>query len=217
MKHPSKNSTIPDTEVSISERVKGLRLRERFSQKEFAETIGISLSRYKHLEYLKTPLKMREADAICIKFNLNQRWLATGKLPMHPVLPIGCWDEIHSRLDDDFSQVYSDHLFEQAEEAIAELSKFHNTEPEFFDEWIDFPKTGKPFNYSIPYEYSERFLVDKVRYYYESIWEDQLKREYVKKVADFAEETYGDFVEDLLLEIRKEIEEKLEAESKNED
>jgi transcriptional regulator with XRE-family HTH domain len=83
-----KKSKLPAEEVDICQRIRQIRETVRLNQPSFAQAIGTNRANLSNLEYALAPLRFGLAQQICTKFDINQRWLATGDGPMHPCLDI---------------------------------------------------------------------------------------------------------------------------------
>jgi transcriptional regulator with XRE-family HTH domain len=77
-------SSLPDFESAICSRFREARESAGIKQRVAAELLGLALSRYKTYEYAASPVPFAVAEMACRSWNINQRWLATGKFPKHP-------------------------------------------------------------------------------------------------------------------------------------
>jgi transcriptional regulator with XRE-family HTH domain len=50
-----------------------------FKAKEFAQALDMSLDHYNNYHYARAPLRVETALWVCRKFNINEKWLATGE------------------------------------------------------------------------------------------------------------------------------------------
>ncbi len=63
----------------IKERLKKLRAELRFTQKEFAEKLGLNQATYTNYEYGNRDISNEVLENIALKFNINADWLLTGR------------------------------------------------------------------------------------------------------------------------------------------
>lgn len=76
------------SEHSIARRLAFARRVLRLSQREIAEKIGVSRERLASYEYGRAPLKFDVGIRFCKAYNINEGWLASGALDMHPYLGV---------------------------------------------------------------------------------------------------------------------------------
>ncbi len=69
--------------MTLNERIKELRKSLDLSQKEFAETIGISQRSVSWGEQPGNNVPDNTIKNICMSFGINEEWLRTGKKPMY--------------------------------------------------------------------------------------------------------------------------------------
>src|SRR4051812_34689391 len=77
-KHP-----LPAREAAICMRVADVRKETGLSRRAFALKAGIDDAELKRIEYFRVPLRFSIADAIAKRFQISQRWIATGKGEKH--------------------------------------------------------------------------------------------------------------------------------------
>ncbi len=77
-----------DEEVRICGRLRQVREQSQKRQAEFARELGISRVRLASYEYAKAPVRYEIGKQICYRLNINQRWLATGRLPLQPYFDV---------------------------------------------------------------------------------------------------------------------------------
>jgi len=65
---------------TISERI--VQIRDRLTQAEFAERVGINANTLRAYEKGRTQPSAETLSAICVKFNVSAHWLLTGEGPM---------------------------------------------------------------------------------------------------------------------------------------
>ena len=80
---PRKNP-MPEREQQICSRLRTFREATGLSRAAFAREVGIDPLRLASYEHGRAPLRFGTAKFLCEKFDINQRWLARGILPMHP-------------------------------------------------------------------------------------------------------------------------------------
>ena len=205
---PSRVTKLPDHEVAICSRVRAIRIRNRHKQADVATILGLSTSRYKNIEYGVTPLKFREAVYLCSEYDINPLWLATGDGPQQPYIDLEPIGELVTKLTKPFSEVCEKYLLKSLESSLSNMGKVIGEDPDLFDEWTIAPKLNKgipPQTSNEAYEKSERFLVDKIRYYYGLLWNEDQKEDYIQKITDLAEEYYGQSVDKLHKNAMKDI------------
>jgi DNA-binding XRE family transcriptional regulator len=116
----SSKSVLPAREQGICSRVKEFRTWTRNSQDTFAKFIGIKRATLASYENLRAPLRYPLAVRMFRNFDMNQRWLATGR-----GIPFGCVMLKPSISDGEikynalFSEVYDRHMSEEMEEIYA--------------------------------------------------------------------------------------------------
>ena len=67
----------------MNERIKLLRIDQKMTQEQFADALSIKRNTVASYEIGKTGVSDRVLDLICIKFNVNRRWLLTGEGEMY--------------------------------------------------------------------------------------------------------------------------------------
>lgn len=103
---------FPRREVEICRRLREFRRSIKWSQALFAKALGLTRDQVASLEYGRTPLRYHLGNKICFVFQINQRWLAVGKVPkdMYLVLPWNLNEEVLASAATLFSEVYDKHL-----------------------------------------------------------------------------------------------------------
>jgi len=79
---PKPSGLLTSREKEICGRVRELRNRAALSQQEFSNLLGLSRAQVAALEMPWSTLRYAVADRLCQKFNICQRWLATGADPL---------------------------------------------------------------------------------------------------------------------------------------
>lgn len=106
-RNPARSAAkITAPEVRICQRLRLTREANKLSQPMFASELGISLDTLKNYEYSRTAIRYSVAKALGTGFDINQRWLATGKLPMHPYVDVAREMEAAIPAHELFSVVY---------------------------------------------------------------------------------------------------------------
>lgn len=120
---PRKNP-MPQREREICARLRAFRELKKIPRSTFAKEIGLDQFRLASYELGRAPLRYGLAHLLCSKFNINQRWLATGEGWHGNYYPI---DHDPSRNKNGlFSEVYDAFLaarikeFDRGMEALAE-------------------------------------------------------------------------------------------------
>ncbi len=78
----ARKNPVPESERAVCRRLREVRKAARLSRVAFAEFIGIPVLRLASYEYGRVPVPYAVARAVCQRFDVSQRWLATGKSPM---------------------------------------------------------------------------------------------------------------------------------------
>lgn len=65
--------------MEVSDRVREIRKSLGYSQKEFADLLGIGQSTLAMMEVSKRPISERHVKTICSIFSVNEHWLRTGE------------------------------------------------------------------------------------------------------------------------------------------
>lgn len=63
----------------MNERIKKVRLREKLSQKEFGEALGVSRDVYANIENNRVEPKDTFIKLLCATYHINEDWLRTGR------------------------------------------------------------------------------------------------------------------------------------------
>lgn len=79
-------STLPDNQRALASRVRELREGRELSQARAGELLGMKLTAYQALEYGRASISFTMGVKLCQLYNVNERYLATGKLPKRPYL-----------------------------------------------------------------------------------------------------------------------------------
>ncbi len=88
MKSVLKNSTLPPLQQAVSLRLREERKLEGFSQEELASDAKLKRASLSHYEYGITALPFGAGIKLCRRLDLNQQWLATGREPRRPYVPL---------------------------------------------------------------------------------------------------------------------------------
>lgn len=99
-----------ERERAIGGRIEVFRCAGRWSRKEFAPTIGLSPDQLAAIEGGYSPLRWTVAQQICSRYNISQRWLATGESPTRPCVHLS--ETLIEPIPKDclLSNAYDDHL-----------------------------------------------------------------------------------------------------------
>jgi transcriptional regulator with XRE-family HTH domain len=73
--------TMDEIEKAISDRLRQIRARVGWSQTDFANGVGVSRDSVTRIELGLAPVRYLIGDTVCAKFDICQRWLATGTDP----------------------------------------------------------------------------------------------------------------------------------------
>ena len=114
-------SFLPQREIEICQRVREVRLANRWQQAQFAAELGINRARLASYEYAKAPIRYELGKKLCLRLNISERWLATGRLPKKRFTDFIYAPEASTRLDPLFSEVFDQHLKEPTKESEVKL------------------------------------------------------------------------------------------------
>jgi len=108
---PRPNSLLNKREREICERVHLIRIGIiKWSQPNLARELGLTHNQLAGLEYARAPLRYRVGNILCDRFNINQRWLATGALPQRHYVDIDPYFEAQIQPSMLFSEAYDNLL-----------------------------------------------------------------------------------------------------------
>ncbi len=119
-------SFLPEPEIEICSRLREFRLWKKLEQGEVAERLSITRSRLSSYEYAKAPIRYELGKEFCYRFNVNQRWLATGQEPKTPYFDVSPNLEFKIKPKDLFSTAYKvlqPHIEERSLELIGLYGK----------------------------------------------------------------------------------------------
>ena len=141
-------SFLPQREIEICQRVREVRLAEKWSQPIFAKELGITRERLASYEYAKAPIVYELGRLICNRLNVNQRWLAEGRPPMRHCIDVSPHAEALFPVRILFSEAYDKHLKGEIDDRIAELEEQLGAplETAVFDDALldNWPPVGAP-------------------------------------------------------------------------
>lgn len=80
----ARKNPLSDSEIAVCRRLRELRRDALLSRVAFAKAIGVDTGRYANYEHGRARLPYMVGVQVCERFDINQRWLATGKTPMRP-------------------------------------------------------------------------------------------------------------------------------------
>ncbi len=81
-------SKLSDDEKGVAVRLRRMRRQERLSQQELADAIGNTRASLANYEYGLAPVPFEVGLKICRRLNVSQAFLALGKEPMRPFIPL---------------------------------------------------------------------------------------------------------------------------------
>ncbi len=114
----ARKNALPEKERAICRRALKLRKDQRLSRVSFAEILKISPERLAQYDYQRVPVPYEVGRSICNALCVNQRWLATGKPPKFPFVPLTEIDAI-APSGAYFSEVYENLLASHLESYAA--------------------------------------------------------------------------------------------------
>jgi len=122
---PKPNKTLTPREVEICERAHFARKEiAKWSQPDLATALRITQNQLAGVEYKRAPLRYQMAIFLCERFNISQRWLALGVLPMQPKYDVRMEYSYMVKPDSLFSSVFDGWLDEptqRIEQAVIEM------------------------------------------------------------------------------------------------
>ena len=119
---PRKNP-VPERELAICRRLRDFREKTKLSQVAFAQEVELDSGRLASYEHGRVPLRYWVARKICYRFNICQRWLATGVEP-----PVRYYVAVHGYVEDEipkhalFSEIYDERLAPHVEDRLKDVS-----------------------------------------------------------------------------------------------
>jgi len=121
-------------EVEICKRIRDFRRETRLSRVAFAQQCGVDSSTLANYEHARVPVPYAVAKKVSEAFDINQRWLATGKLPKKPYMEISSALEklIPTRVL--FSVAYDRFLAQLITESLHDAAKTSGLSVEALDE-----------------------------------------------------------------------------------
>ena len=139
-------SRLPTVEEEICLRLREVRRQLRWKQRDFAEELGITRDRLASYEYARAPLRYSLAKRMGEVFDVNQRWLATGKPPKKGYISVS--EAIEAALPKGalFSFAYKNLLADWLDEAHKEAAKLQGVEEKDIDPMVldGFQPLGDP-------------------------------------------------------------------------
>jgi len=115
---------LDEREIAVCNRVREIRLKLKWGQPDFAAAIGISRVRLGSYEYAKAPIRYWLGRTICDRFNVSQRWLATGALPEQGYAEFDPKIEEQIGKRELFSKAYDERLSKLVEAHWVNVAKF---------------------------------------------------------------------------------------------
>lgn len=83
---PKQSGLVDKRESAICARIKDFRESIRWPQPAFAYELQLSKNQLASIEYGRTPLRWEVGYRLCVMFDVNAHWLATGEGPVTPYL-----------------------------------------------------------------------------------------------------------------------------------
>lgn len=110
---PRPNQSLPQREREICDRVAYIRKEiAKWSQPDLTKAAGITHHQLAGIEYKRSPLRYSIAIFLCHHFNVSQRWLALGVLPIQPRYDIRMDYSVMVKPNSLFSEVFDGWLDE---------------------------------------------------------------------------------------------------------
>ena len=104
--------TIEIARSRMKERIQAIRKILKLNQEEFAERLGMKRTTLSMIEVGENPLTEKNIRLICMTFNVNEKWLRTGKGEMFAASPY----------EQEFFKIYNN-LLSETQEALLRLAK----------------------------------------------------------------------------------------------
>jgi transcriptional regulator with XRE-family HTH domain len=120
---PKASSLITDRERAICLRFREVRREQRWPQREFANSLGLTRNKVAAIEAECTPVQYWVGRQLCAQFGICQRWLADGDLPKAGCISIAPEIEAEIAPRQLFSEAYDRRLRAQVIRAIKEASQ----------------------------------------------------------------------------------------------
>jgi transcriptional regulator with XRE-family HTH domain len=96
----------------MKERIQAIRKTLKLNQEKFAERLGMKRTTLSMIEVGENPLTEKNIRLICMTFNVNEKWLRTGKGEMFAASPY----------EQEFFKIYTN-LLPETQEALLRLAK----------------------------------------------------------------------------------------------
>jgi len=119
---PVMSGLMNDEERAICARLRELRVRTGCSQEDFGRLLGLTRDRVVTIDMGRSPLRYWMADAVCAKFDICQRWLATGFEPMGGYVSFPAEIGLEVGRNETFSAAYHRILSHKVEQVILETA-----------------------------------------------------------------------------------------------
>lgn len=132
---------LSSREAEICLRVRQVREDLKWSQRDFASEMGVSLDTLKGCEYGRAAVRYFFARSLGRTFDINQRWLATGQRPRKPYFEPAPEFELAIPNEELFSHVFDRLLEEFIEGEIQALARVVGCAEEDIDQLPDIPFT----------------------------------------------------------------------------
>ena len=124
---------LPDSEIEICKRFRQIRESLKWKQIDFAKALDIPTSRLKSYEYARAALPYSVGRKMGQKFDINQRWLAEGKLPQNFYVDISYDTEGGIPTRATFSEAYAKYIWDVVEDRIREFTQLFKIKPNEID------------------------------------------------------------------------------------
>jgi len=96
----------------MKERIRAIRKALKLNQVEFAGRLGMKSTALSMIEVGENPLTEKNIRLICMTFNVNEKWLRTGKGEMFAASPY----------EQEFFKIYNN-LLPETQEALLRMAK----------------------------------------------------------------------------------------------
>ena len=173
-----RKTPLSERESGICRRVGEIRKAAGLSRVALAKLANVDSSRLANYEHGRSPVPFSIGERVARAGNVNQRFLARGRPPIHPYMPLDPVLEEEIPKGMLFSAVFDRLLQELIDERFMLLNELNGKPPEDLPRWIgylDLPPLGSSKNL-ISRKIAEHLGSEKIRVYMRSLpasdWDD---------------------------------------------
>lgn len=125
---------LSEREAAVCQRLADVRAHLRLPRSTFAQAVGLPVKSYTNYESKTVAVPFYVGRAVCRTFDVNQRWLATGKPPMWMYAEVGDENEDAIHPKSLFTEAYDDHLSRPVSEVLALYASVLMIRPDDLDD-----------------------------------------------------------------------------------